>query len=75
MRLADLRLQPMLSERRLDPRDEIAAIRFVIGVLELAAAALRKVTARRILVVRPGSERAVVEQRIAGHSERHMAAA
>ena len=65
MRLADLGLQAVLGQRAVDPRDQIAAIGLVVGMLELAAAAFGKVTAWRHLVVRPGRERAVVEQRVA----------
>src|SRR4029079_13994075 len=62
----------VLRERRLDPRDEIAAIGVIVGVLELAAGALREMAARRLLVVGPERKRAVVEQCIARNSERHM---
>ena len=62
MRFADLGLQPMLGQRRLNPAYEIAAIGLVVGMLELAAAAFREMAARRILVMRAGSERAIVEQ-------------
>ena len=75
MGLADLRLQPVLRKRRFDPRDQIAAIRFVIGMLELAPAALGEVPARRLLVVRPGRERTVIEKSIARDPERDVPAA
>ena len=42
----------LLEQRGLDPRNQKAAIGLVIGMLELAAAALRKVAARWILMVR-----------------------
>src|SRR5690348_8425900 len=72
MRIADLGFEAVLGERGLDPRHEIAAIGLVVGMLELAPAAFGKVAAGRVLVVRPRSERAVVEQRVAGDSEGHM---
>ena len=75
MRLAGLGGEAMLRERRLHPRHEVAAIGLVIGVLELASAAFREVTARRLLVMRSRRQRAVVEQSIARDAERHMAAA
>ena len=75
MRLADLGRQPVLGQRGLDPRDQIAAIGLVVGVLELAAAAFGEMTARRLLVMRAGRERAVVEQGIARHAEGDVAAA
>ena len=75
MRFADFGLERMLRERGFDPRHEIAAVRLVIGMLELAAAALGEMPARRLLVVRAGCERSVVEQSIARDSERDMAAA
>jgi hypothetical protein len=75
MRLAHFSLKPVLRERRLDPRHEIAAIRLVVGMLELAPAAFREVTARRLLMVRPGGESPVVEQGVAGKPERRVAAA
>jgi hypothetical protein len=52
MWLADLGVQSVLGERALDPRHQIAAICLVVGMLELTAAAFRKVTARRLLMVR-----------------------
>ncbi len=75
MRLADLGLQRMLRQRGLDARDEVAAIGVVVDVLELTPAAFGKVTARRLLVMRSGRKRTVVEQRIARHAEGHMASA
>jgi hypothetical protein len=74
MRLAKLRLQFVLRQSGLDPRDKIVAIGFVVGVLELAAAALREVPARRILVVRARREGTIVHEGVAGNAERHMAA-
>jgi len=75
VRLANVRLDPVLRERGLDARHQIAAIGLVVGVLELAPAAFREMTARWLLMVRAGRERAVVEQDVAENSERHMAAA
>ena len=75
MRLADFRRQPMLRQCRLDPGDEIPTIGLVVGMLELAPPAFREVTARRFLVMRPRRERPVVEQRVAGHAKRNVAAA
>jgi len=72
VRLADRRLQAVLRKRRLDPRDEVSTIGLVVGVLELASAAFREMTARRILMVRARRERSIVEQSITRHSERHM---
>jgi hypothetical protein len=62
---ADLGPQTMLRQRRLNSANEIAAIGHVVGMLELAAAAFREMTARRILVMRAGSERSIIEQGIA----------
>src|SRR5689334_13843625 len=75
MRLADLRRQPMLPERRLHARDEVAAIGFVIDVLQLASPALREVAARRFLVVGSRRKRSVVKQGIPWDPERNMAPA
>ena len=74
MRLADHGCQLMLCERSLDPRHQVAAIRLVIGVLKLAPAALRKVTAWRHLMVRARDERSVWGNRVAGHAERDVLA-
>src|SRR5580765_6036735 len=51
-------LDPMLHKRALDPRNEIIAIGLVIDVLQLAAAAFRKMAARWLLMMRPVGERA-----------------
>lgn len=75
MRSANLRLERVLGERRFDPRDQIAAIRFVVRLLKLAAAALGKEAAGRILVMRAGRERSVVEQRVSGDAERNVSPA
>jgi hypothetical protein len=75
VRLADDAFQLVLCKGSLDPRDEIAAIRFVVRMLELAATALGKVPTRRILVMRSRSNRTVVEKRVAWHSECDVAAA
>lgn len=73
MRLADFRPEIMLCQRAPDPRNEIAAIGLVVGLLELAPAAFGEVATRRVLVVRAGRERAVVEQGITRHAERDVA--
>lgn len=75
MRFANLRGEIVLRQCCLDTRDQIAAIGIVIGVLELAPAAFRKVAAGRLLVVRAKGKGAIVQHGIARHSERHMAAA
>jgi len=72
MRLADLGQERMLRQRRLDPREEIAAVRLIVGMLELAPSALREMAARRLLVVRTRRKCAIVEKGIAGDSERDM---
>jgi hypothetical protein len=65
----------VLGERRLDARYQIAAIALIVGMLELAAAAVGKVAAWRFLVVGPESERPVIEHRVAWNSKRHVASA
>ena len=75
MRRADFRLQPMLGQRAGDPGNAIIGIGRVGQMLELAAAAFREVAAWRALVARAGLDRAVVEQHVARHRERDMAAA
>src|SRR6476661_7007001 len=65
----------MLSQRGFDTRNEIAAIGFVVGLLQLATAALRKMTARRFLVVRTGSQCPIIENRVARHTKGNMTAA
>ena len=72
MRIADLRLETVLGQRCLDPRNEIAAIGLVVGMLKLASAALGEVTAGRFLVMRPRSQGAIVKQDVPRHSERHV---
>jgi hypothetical protein len=72
--IADLRAQIVLCERRLDPRFEVAAIGFVVRMLELAPAAFWKMPAGRLLVVRTRCECAVIEQGIPRDSERDVAA-
>jgi hypothetical protein len=64
----------VLGQRRLDPRDEIAAVRFVIDVLKLAAATLGIVATRRLLMARSGLQRSIVEQSVTGNPERDMLA-
>jgi len=75
MGIADDGLQCMLRKRRFDPRYEIAAIGLVVCMLELAATALREVAARRVLMMRPEGQRAIVENRVAGHAKGYVAAA
>ena len=57
MRFTNLRGEPVLGERSLDARHEIAAIGLVIDMLELASAALGEMAARRLLVVWPRRKR------------------
>ena len=73
MRCSNLSFEAVLSERRLHARDEVGEIGFIIRVLELATAAFGKMPARGFLVVGSQRERAVIEQRVAGHSERDVA--
>ncbi len=75
MRLPDFGLKPMMGKRGFDPRHEIAAIGMVVGVLELAAAAIREMAARRLLVMRTEGQGAIVQDGIAGHPEGDVAAA
>src|SRR5512144_2864550 len=75
MRLPDFGREVVLCERGLDARYQVAAIGFIVRMLELAAAAFRVVAARRFLVVRPESQRSVVEHCVARNSERHVAPA
>ena len=72
MRIADLGRELVLRKRRLHARYQIAAIRLVVGMLELASAAFGEMAAGRLLMVRTRRERSVIEPRIAGHSERHV---
>jgi hypothetical protein len=72
VRFADLRIQRVLRQRRLDARDEIAAVRVVVGVLELAPTALRKMPARRLLMMRPRRERSVVQKSVVRYAERDV---
>jgi hypothetical protein len=65
----------MLRKRSFDPGDEIAAVRFIVGVLKLASPAVGKVPAGRLLMVRPRSECSIVEQRVAWDAERHVPSA
>jgi hypothetical protein len=65
----------VLRKRSFDARNEVSAICVVIRVLELASAAFRKMTAGRLLMMRPRRERSVVEQGVARNSKRHMAPA
>ena len=72
MRRADLGRETVLRERGFDARNKIAAIRVVVGMLQLAPAAFGKVTARRLLVVWTRRQRSIVEQGVAGNSERNV---
>ena len=72
MRLSDFRLELVLRQRRHDARDEEIAVCRVIGMLKLAPAALGKVPARRVLVMRTEGERSIVEQGVAGNCEGDM---
>lgn len=74
MRLADFGRKIVLCERGRDPVGQVTAVSLVIDMLELASAALRKVTAWRHLMVRPLDQRSVIPDRVAGDSERHMPA-
>ena len=65
----------MLRQRAFDPRHKVAAIRLIVGMLQLTAPAFGEVPARRLLVMRAVSKRAVVEHGVAGNPERHMAPA
>ncbi len=75
MRLTNLGRKAVLRQRSFDPRNQIAAIRFIVGVLQLAPAAFREVTAWRHLMMRSGGQRAIVEQGVSRHAPRHMTAA
>ena len=75
MRIADVRRKPVLGKRRLDSRDKVAAIRLVVGMLQLAPATFRKVAARGLLVVRSERERPVVQHGIAGDCKGDVTAA
>jgi hypothetical protein len=65
----------VLRERCLDPAHEIAPVRLIVDVLELAPAALGKMPARWVLVMRARRESAIVQQSVTRHAERDMAAA
>jgi hypothetical protein len=54
VRLANLGLEALLGKRGLDPRHEIGAIGFIVGMLKLATSAFRKVPAGRFLVMGSG---------------------
>jgi hypothetical protein len=75
MRFPDLGRQLVLRERGFDSRAEIAAVRVIVDMLQLAPAAVREVTAWRLLMVRTRGKRSIAEQRIPSHSERHVAPA
>lgn len=75
MRRPNLGSETMLRQRPFDPRDEICPICIIVDMLELASATLWEVVTRRLLVVRAEREPAVVEQRVARHSEWDVAAA
>ncbi len=71
---AELGRKPVLGERAGDPAGAKIGISRVGEVLELAPAAFGKVTAWRQLVARAFGQRAIVEQRVAGHREGDMLA-
>ena len=75
MRIADFRAEVMLREGRLDTRNQVVTIGLVVRMLKLAPAALGKVPARWLLVMRSRRQGSVVEQRVAGDSKRHVAPA
>jgi len=74
MRFANIGFEGVLGERGFDPRDEIAAVGGIVGMLQLAPAAFREMPARRFLVVGPKRQRAIVENGIAGDPERNVPA-
>jgi hypothetical protein len=75
MRFATLGREPVLHQRRFDARSKIRAVRIVIGMLELAAAAFRKMAARRLLVMGTECERAIIKDSITWNRKRSVAAA
>src|SRR5437763_2211030 len=75
MRLADVGGQVMLGERGFHAGNQITAVRLVIDMLELAAAAFGKVTAWRQLMMCPERQRAIIEQCIPRNAKRHMTTA
>lgn len=72
MRRPDFGREVVLGKPDLHARHEIAAIGVIVGMLELAPAAFRKVPAGRLLVMWTEGERAIVEHRIARNAERDM---
>ena len=60
-----LRRNPMLLERAGYTINQVLAVSVVIHMLELAAAALREVTARRLLMVRARHHAAILQQQVA----------
>lgn len=72
MRRADFRLEIVLCERRLDPRNKIAAISLVIRALKLTSPTFGKLGTWGCLMMRSRNEQAFVVQRVARNSERHM---
>lgn len=75
MRVSNFRFDSMLRQSRFDPRHKIASIGFIIGLLELAAAAFGKERTWRILMVRTKGQRSIVEERVSRNSERDVATA
>lgn len=65
----------MLGERETHPVFTKSGIRFVVGMLQLAPAALGEMAARRLLAMGAGSDGAILGDRIARHREGDMAAA
>src|SRR5258708_37757669 len=75
MRLTAPGRKAVVRQRGSAPRNQIAAIRFIVGVLQLAPAAFREVTAWRHLMMRSGCQRAIVAQGVSRHTPRHMTTA
>src|SRR5215467_5295450 len=75
MRLADLGREVILGKRRFDAGYQIPAVCLVIRVLELASAAFRKMATGRLLVMRTGGQRAIIEQRISRNPKCNVPAA
>ena len=72
VRFANFGRQVVLRQRRLDPRLQLAAIRLVVGVLELTPATLREMPAGRLLMMRTERQCAIVQKSITRNGERHM---
>src|ERR1700752_247534 len=72
MRPPDVGRQVVLSQRSLDPPYEVSPISLVIGMLQLASATFREMSAWRFLMMRSRCKGAVLEQRVSRNAERHM---